>query len=583
MSESPTARPAPVAREDLPVAPEDSPAPARSAPGQSRTVRAWTVLRRLSPFVFSFLRDRRRWILFGRPARRTRPVHERRAERLTRAIADLGPTFIKLAQVFSARADILPEPYLSAIGQLQDRVPAVEPDAIEAVLTSELGAAVSELFDEFDREPVAAASLGQVHKARVGDEDVAVKVLRPGVEDLVALDLDISFRLLFLLNVLFPNHHVRALTTVVREFSVRVREEMDFREEAAHMAAFAKYFGDDPRIRAPAVHDAYTRRRVLVMEWIDGDKIDRLHKRFASRELDHGDVMETLTEVYVRMLLVEGFLHADPHPGNIIVDERGTLVFLDWGMVVTLGAATRDRILRLSLAIAREDVDGMISGMYELGMIDPEIARAEIRDAANELLGIMSRARELGQKRVQEAVQEILDTFYTWPLILPRELVYLFRAAALLEGIGIGYDPGFNGIEPIKRVVRRMRGEIMKETAREPVRVLGNIAGEARAAIVAFQDLLKRAEREEFRVRMHPRDQRSGERFLQLQVRRVLLSIFALTISLITSITFVALRNPWVLVAGLLVALVMFVTVLFIPVHLLENPLRHARSIRRDG
>lgn len=558
-------------------------APRVGAPRQSRIVRAWTVVRRLAPFMFSFLRDRKRWILFGTPARRTRDAHELRATRLTHAIASLGPTFIKLAQVFSARADILPEPYLSAIGQLQDRVPAVDPDAIEAVLAGELGEEVTALFDDFEREPVAAASLGQVHRARVGGRQVAVKVLRPGVEDLVALDLDISFRLLFLLNVLFPNHHVRALTTVVREFSVRVQEEMDFREEAAHMAAFRKYFGDDPRIRAPAVLDAYTRRRVLVMEWVDGDKVDRLHRRFASGELDHGDLMETLTEVYVRMLLVEGFLHADPHPGNIIVDADGTLVFLDWGMVVTLGAATRERILRLSLAVAREDIDGMISGMYELGMIDPEIARAEIRDAANELLGIMSRARELGQKRVQEAVQEILDTFYTWPLVLPRELVYLFRAAALLEGIGIGYDPGFNGIEPIKRVVRRMRGDILRETAREPARVLGNIAGEARAAVLALQDLLKRAEREEFRVRMHPRDQRSGERFLQLQVRRVLLSIFALTISLITSITYVALRNPWVLAGGLLVALIMFVTVLFIPVHLLENPLRHARSIRRDS
>ena len=557
----------------------------------SRGRRTLRILRALLPFVLAFLRDRRRFVLFGAGVRRTPDHHARRADRLSATLADLGPSFIKLAQVFSARADILPEPYLSAIGRLQDRVPPSPADDIEAVIRAELGRGVEELFDGFERDPVAAASLGQVHRARIGQKRVAVKVLRPDVAELVALDLDISFRILFLLNVLFPNHHVRALTTVVREFSVRVREEMDFRLEAANMAAIRRHWQGDARVRVPAVFDEYTRRRVLVMEWVDGEKIDALARRFAAGELDFQRTMDTLAELYVRMTLVQGFLHADPHPGNIMVAPDGTLVFLDWGMVVGLGQATRERIMRVAFAIGREDLDGMINGMYELGMIDPEISRAEIRDAAVELLSILARAREMGQKRMQEAVQEILDTFYTWPLILPRELVYLFRAATLLEGIGFRYDPAFNGLDAIKRVVRRIKGELLPSTGSgaaasggmfSSAGALGRITGEAMSTLAGLQDVLKRAEREEFRIRIHPRDLRQAERFGSLQVRRVLLSIFALTIALISSITFVAVRSPWLLGGGLLVALIMFLVVLVLPAHLLENPLRHARSLHPE-
>jgi len=548
-----------------------------------RSRRATRIVWRLLPFVIAFLRDRRRWILFGRPARRTADDHRRRAERLTAAIASLGPTFIKLAQVFSARADILPEPYLSAIGKLQDRVPPDPPATIEAVIEQELGRPIDQLFQEFDREPVAAASLGQVHRARIAGDPVAVKVLRPGVGELIAVDLDISFRVLYLLNVLAPNHHVRALTTVVREFSVRIREEMDFRVEAGHIAEFRRHFARDRRVRAPRVFESFTRERVLVLEWVEGDKIDRLSERFARGELEFRRMMETLTEVYIRMLLVDGFMHADPHPGNILVDAEGRLVFLDWGMAIRLGRATRDRIFRVAMAAARDDLDDLINGMFELGMIDPQISRAEVRDAAAEILDIVGRARELGPRAVQQAVRAIMDTFYTWPLILPRELVYFFRAAALLEGIGFRYDAYFNGLEVARPVIRRMRGELLRATAREPSEVARGLVDEARGAVLGLRDVLRRAEREEFRVRIHPRDLLHGERFLLLQVRRVLLSLFAVTTALISAIVFLAIRNVWLLVAGLGAALIMFVIVFLIPSHLLENPLRHARGLRPPG
>ena len=285
-----------------------------------RTGRTLTVLARLSPFLVAFLRDRRRYFVFGGPAQRSEEHHRRRAERLTARLAALGPTFIKLAQLLSSRADILPEPYLSAIGTLQDRVPPDPADSIRRVVEGELGAPIPDVFESFDDTPLAAASLGQVHPARIEGRDVVVKVLRPGVEASVALDLDISFRFLFWINILFPNHHVRALTNVIREFSVRVKDEMDFVQEADNMRRFQLVFADDRRVRTPEVLDSYTRRRVLVMERCEGTKIDQLEGHFRAGRLSFRQVMEALTNVYLRMMMVDGFMHADPHAGNLLVE-----------------------------------------------------------------------------------------------------------------------------------------------------------------------------------------------------------------------------------------------------------------------
>jgi predicted unusual protein kinase regulating ubiquinone biosynthesis (AarF/ABC1/UbiB family) len=549
-----------------------------------RISRTFSVLFRLSPFVVAFLRDRRAWILFGRPASRTDAHHQLRAERLTACLAKLGPTFIKLSQLLSSRADILPEPYLSQVSRLQDQVPPDPADEIRRVIESEVGAPIAEIFEEFEDEPMAAASLGQVHRARVNGREVVVKVLRPGVEAAIALDLDISFRLLFWLNIIFPTHHVRALTNVVREFSVGVRAEMDFRSEAQNVARFQAVFSGDRRVRAPEVLEDFTHRRVLVMEYCPGTKVDSLHELFRSGRLSFRAVMESLTGVYLRMMMVDGFMHADPHPGNLLVQDDGTIVVLDWGAVLELPRWTRESILSVALAVGREDIDGVINEMYRLGMISPEVSRGEIREAATEILRIVQRAKTKNRQRiVQELVAELLDTFYTWPIQLPQELVYFFRTGALIEGLALHYDSDFDGLTFIQGVIRENQVELLKSAGQKPAQIAKNFVDEAQSAIRSVRDLVMRAEKEELRVRIHPRDVQAAERVVHLQARRLLLSIFASATAVITSILFIALRSWWLLGLGLFAALTMFVVVLFIPTHLLENPLRHARGVRPDN
>ncbi len=537
-------------------------------------MRALQILVRLAPFAVAFLIDRRRFILFGRPARRTEAQHNRRAERLTKALAVLGPTFIKLGQVMGIRADIVPEPYLSAMATLSDQVPPLAPGEAEKVIAASEGKSVGELFERFDSEPLAAASLGQVHRARYQGQEVVVKVLRPGVDDLVQRDLKISFRVLFALHVLFPNHHVRALAAIVNEFAKRINEELNFEEEARHAEALRRNFADEPRVVVPRVVEELTRRQVLVLEYLEGTRIDRLQDRIASGEVRLDELIATISELYIRMMLVDGVFHADPHPGNVLLDAQGRIVFLDFGMVLQVEQETRTRLMKTVLAAVRQDADGVINGFYELGILDPDVDRGTVRDAARHLMAVAHR-EDMSARQIQHIVEDVLRTFYQWPLILPSDLVYFGRAAVLVEGIGHNYDPEFNAIDAIRPVVTRLSPELTQTLLGvSPQQTLLDWSQEAASTVRTLKDLLTRVEREELRLRWHPRDTLEMQRFLAQQVRRGLLAVFAFTVALISSIVYLAVHRLEVLVIGLLLSLGMFLVVFVLPSHLFQNPLR---------
>jgi len=541
-------------------------------------VRALVVFGRLFPFVLGFLWDRRRFLVVGRPRHRDVERHRQRAERLTRTLADLGPTFIKLAQVFAARADILPEPYLSAIATLTDQVPPLPGGVAERVVREELGRDVGDVFERFDPQPLAAASLGQVHRASYAGREVVVKVLRPGVDEIVAEDLDVSFRILFLLNLLFPNHHTRAITAIVSEFSKRIRDELDFREEARNAVTLRRNFQGEPRVVVPEVVSELVTRRVLVLQYVEGTRIDRLQERIASGEIDLHRLMETVVDAYIRMMLEDGVFHADPHAGNLLVDPAGRLVLLDFGMVLQVERETRRRLVETVLAAARQDVDGVINGFYELGILDPDVDRGTVRDAARSLMAVSLRD-DVSPRQIQRLMEQVLQTFYDWPLMLPSNLVYFGRAGVLVEGIGLRYDPNFNALAMARPVLARATTRLVQGVLEQDPRArLSDWTQEALATVRTLRDLVRRVERDELRVRWHPRDTLELQRFLAQQVRRALLALFAFTIAVIASVIYLATRRLEVLVVGLLLAFGMFLVIFLLPTHLFQNPLRFRRQ-----
>jgi predicted unusual protein kinase regulating ubiquinone biosynthesis (AarF/ABC1/UbiB family) len=454
-------------------------------------LRLAVILGRLLPLAASFRRDHRRWIRWGGPVPRTAAFHERRARRVVHALASLGPTFIKLAQIFSTRADLVAEPYLSALSSLTDQVPPVSWPSLRTVLERAWGVDPDAMVDALDPVPLAAGSLGQVHRARYQGQEVVVKILRPGVEAIVARDVRLARRLVNWVYARYPHHHVLGFRVVLDEFAVHVNEEMDFVREGMQATRMRERFADEPRLRIPEVITALTRHEVLVLEYLPGVRIDALDARVADGSVSVHTLIETLIECYARMMLRDGVFHADPHPGNLLVDREGRIILLDFGMVIDVNVHTRKVLFDTIIAAVRRDADATARGFFALGMVAPGTSHETMRELVELLLEIAYSESDIAE-RTRMLAERVMRELFAWPIVLPGELVYFARTAVLIEGVGARYDPAFNSIRVASPVLVRLRRELLvaligEEVGSDPVvrwaATLGAVAGGAVALI----------------------------------------------------------------------------------------------------
>src|SRR5215467_8019696 len=415
---------------------------------------------RLAPFVIAFLRDRRRWILFGPPRHLSDEASRQRARKLTAVIASLGPSFIKLAQVFAIRADIIPQIYVEELSRLHDQVPPFPSAEVQKRIQLELTEPLETIFDSFNPQPLAAASLGQVHRARYHGEEVIVKVLRPGVEELVATDVRVVQNLVFVLEQFIDHHIIRSTRTIIDEFSRVIAEEMDFLHEADNLERFADLYHDSNFVIIPGIYREVTTTRVLVMQFFEGFRVTEVDE-ILRHNIDTKKMVENLIEFYGNQLLIHGVFHADPHPGNILIRPNSRIVLLDYGMVLEITPELQQDLVRIVVAAVRGDVDELINLAYKLEMLEYDVSPSVVREAAQAIISIHFD-RSLTQRQIQEITYQILGTFYRFPLRLPSSFVYILRAGVLIEGIGIAYDQNFNSLTtaiPIyKSIVDRALG-----------------------------------------------------------------------------------------------------------------------------
>lgn len=394
-------------------------------------------------FGYFFERHKLRNLL---PRRRVEPRQlASRGEHIRKMLEELGPTFIKFGQLMSTRPDVVPADILVELRKLQDEVQAFPTEIVYEMIEQELNLSVERLFLEFDSEPVAAASIGQVHRAVLPNGDrVIVKVQRPGAEAQIRADIDLLYQFAGLLQDYWQDIFIEPVA-LVDQFARTVRSELDYRVEAHNAERFQKNFADDNMVHIPRVYWQYTTGKVLTLEEMPGTQLVDL-------DLDAMDMFERkalvglIAETWLKQVYIHGFFHGDPHPANILVENDGTISLIDFGMAGRLSEKDRHNIINLMLDVMNEKMERIPRRMEALGVEFPREKEAEfvaeIRDIFNKYFGVS--LEELDPVAV---FRDVFGAIYRLRIKLPSQYMLLEKAAATLEGIGTQLYPQFNMFE----------------------------------------------------------------------------------------------------------------------------------------
>jgi len=399
--------------------------------------------------------------------------HTKRAKWLVRQLLELGPTFIKIGQFLSTRVDILPPEYLKELSELQDKVPAFPVSEAIAVIETELGRSLHSIFLEFAPEPLAAASLGQVHRAKLHTgEEVVVKVQRPYLRRLFDLDYVAVGRLVQVLRWLWRARENFELQAIYEEFFTTLYQEIDYTHEARNADRFRKNFAGYDRIIVPKVYWEYCSPKVLTLEYVPGIKVDDT-SALRAHGLDPRDINELGIRAYLKQFLQDGFFHADPHPGNLAVSPDGCLIFYDYGMMAEVATNDRETMLNTFFAILKKDTNEVVNRFTALGLLEPT---ADMKPVKKMVQFVLDRFTEkpFDIKAFGEIKADIVAAFEKQPFRLPAKMTYLLKCLGTLVGIALILDPEYN--------FRRAAQPFIRSLAMGQGRggVWGNLAKQAR-------------------------------------------------------------------------------------------------------
>lgn len=387
-----------------------------------------------------------------------------RWERMRLVLEELGPTFIKLGQVMSTRADLIPKELLLELEKLQDSVLPFPAEEAVNLIEQELRKPVKEIFKNFSDSSMAAASIAQVHRATLLDGDeVVVKVQRPGINSVIETDLEIMFHLAMMMEKHIPEIRSFSIVKIIEEFEGSIRKELNFVIEASNLERFGINFQKDSQIYIPKYYREYTTKKILTMEYIDGVKFSDI-SNVKMKELDPKIIAARGADLILKQIFEYGFFHADPHPGNIMVLPDNVICFLDYGMMGTLTQNTRQLITAILIGAINHDAERIVRSVLRLCETDGDVNVPKLELQITELINLYFY-ESLEQMDIPALLNDLLTFFPNNNLKIPADLYLLGRALVILQGDGEKIDPDFNVaryVEPYAKKIIKDRLHIRK-------------------------------------------------------------------------------------------------------------------------
>lgn len=471
------------------------------------------------------------------------PPVEILAKRLRSLLEDLGPTFVKVGQLLSVRPDLIPPEVVFELENLLDETAPISFETVREEVERSLGRSLENVFERFDQEPVASASIGQVHRAvlRDGGHDVAVKVQRPGIQSKIEADLDI---IAAIASMAKERVEVVDLPSVVREFKESLFRELDYRIEARHIDRFRFNFRDDELVRIPLVHWKYSGKKLLVLEYIEGWKLSELAEP-EDLGIDTFALAKHGAEAFMKQVLEDGFFHGDLHPANLLITPEGRIAYLDFGIVGTIPESDGEAIAHMLLAIIRRDIDEVIVQTRLLGVdvtVDKiDNLRVGLKDAVDRYSG-----KKLGELKIDVIGREFLSLIYLNHIRLPRNYALLAKALITVEGTAKKLYPDINILEIAQPYVveligrkygREMTAEALYEEIKATLRYLAELPR-------LTHEIISRARAGELRVRVEQPEFETLRRTVDSAANRLIMALLVSAIVISTTVLYATSSAP---------------------------------------